>query len=325
MSMKQSPLLSLVVTSYTTERLSDIYELLESINNQTLQNMETIFIIERSEELLDSISAFIEEHAISNIKTVFSGERLGLSMARNLGIEHAKGEIIGFVDDDVVLYPDWAGGVVKALDDNIAIGVTGSAFPLWETESLKWLPEEFYWLISCTAWTGWEERRITRGVFGANMAFRKEAFDDNCMFAPEAGFSRGHRDRPISEDIEFSLRLRKKIKRPIVFDPRPRVWHRVVTRRLSFGYIVQRAHHVGCTRRILRRYYADEFGTFDQERSVLKGIFTLLIKTPKQVFTNPLLVWRKLSLIGTILIAFTVGYFVPLPIYSLKEYEKGFD
>ena len=35
--------LSLVITAYTTDRLGDIYELLESVKNQTLKNMETIF------------------------------------------------------------------------------------------------------------------------------------------------------------------------------------------------------------------------------------------------------------------------------------------
>ena len=82
MSMRQSPLLSLVITAYTTERLSDIYELLESVKNQTYKNMETIFVIERSRELLDRINTFVEDKAIPNIKTVFSGDRLGLFPGR---------------------------------------------------------------------------------------------------------------------------------------------------------------------------------------------------------------------------------------------------
>ena len=81
-----------------------------------------------------------------------------------------------------------------------------------------------------------------------------------------------------------------------MFDPRPRVWHRVVTRRLSLGFVVQRAHHVGCTRRIIRRYYADEFGSLEQEQRVLKGTLRLLVGIPKE-FTRSQLFGRQ-SILG---------------------------
>ncbi|MDD3678609.1 MAG: hypothetical protein PHD14_05220, partial [Dehalococcoidales bacterium] len=53
--------LSLVITSYTTERLNDIYELLDSIKEQTYRNMETIFVVERSQELRDKLNDYIKE------------------------------------------------------------------------------------------------------------------------------------------------------------------------------------------------------------------------------------------------------------------------
>ena len=322
MSMGQNPLLSLVITSYTTERLGDIYELLESVKNQIYKNMEVIFVTERSQSLFEKVKAYAEEKAMPNMTVVFNDGEPGLSVARNMGIQHAKGDIIAFVDDDVVLFPDWAEEMVKAHENESAIGVTGPAFPLWEDESLKWLPEEFYWLVSCTAWTGWEERRVIRGAFGANMAFKREAFADGCLFSPNAGFTRGHHDSPISEDIEFSLRLRKKNGRPIMFDPGPRVWHRVVTGRLSLGFVVQRAHHIGCTRRIIRRHYADEFGSFDQERQVLKGVFQLLLGIPREFINRPMVAWKKLSLISTVIISAAVGYLVPIS-FSFPLPQKG--
>ncbi len=323
MSMGQNSLLSLVITSYTTERLGDIYELLESIKNQTYKNMETIFVAERSHELYEKVKAYAEEKSVPNMKVIFNGDRPGLSAARNLGIEKAEGEIVAFVDDDVVLFSDWAEKMVEALENNSAIGVTGAAFPLWENESLKWLPEEFYWLISCTAWTGWKEPRIVRGVFGSNMAFKRDAFADGCLFSVNAGFSHGHRDKPISEDIEFSLRLKKRTGKHIMFNPNPRVWHRVIARRLSLRFVVQRAHHVGCTRRIIRRYYADEFGSFDQENKVLKGILKLLIRIPREFIVKPVLAWKELSLIVEILVSAAVGFMIPIPSYSLDKERVG--
>ncbi len=313
--------LSLVITSYTTERLNDIYELLESVKKQTCRNMETIFVVERSEELRDKLDAFIKERQIERMRIVFSTEKLGLSMSRNLGIENAEGDIIAFVDDDVVLFPDWAEETVKAFNSDSTIGVTGTAFPLWENNSLKWLPQEFYWLISCTAWTGWEVPRIVRGAFGSNMAFRREAFSDGCRFSCNAGFSDGHRDKPISEDIEFSLRIRRKTGKSIVFNPMPRVWHRVIARRLSFRFLVQRSHHIGSTRRIIRKYYNDEFGSFEQENQVLKGVFKRLVSLPKKMFVNPSTAVKHLYLITVILTSSAIGYLVPFPSYKLEFNE----
>ncbi|MFA7218313.1 MAG: glycosyltransferase, partial [Dehalococcoidales bacterium] len=69
--------LSLVITSYTTERLNDIYELLDSIKQQTYQNMETIFVVERSQELRDKLNDYIKEKKIDRVRIVFSDKKLG--------------------------------------------------------------------------------------------------------------------------------------------------------------------------------------------------------------------------------------------------------
>ena len=53
--MTDSHLLSIIITAYTAERLADIYELLISIKNQTYVNTETIFVVERSKQLLERI------------------------------------------------------------------------------------------------------------------------------------------------------------------------------------------------------------------------------------------------------------------------------
>jgi glycosyltransferase involved in cell wall biosynthesis len=172
-----APLLSLVITSYTTERLNDIYELIDSIKNQTYKNMETIFVAERSKELFQKVKAYTEEKAIPNVKIVFNDGAPGQSPARNLGGKNAVGDIISFVDDDVVLFDNWAEEMVDTYQDDSTIGATGPALPLWEDMSLNWLPEEFYWIISCTAYASWNKLMAVRCAGGMNMSFRKEAFE----------------------------------------------------------------------------------------------------------------------------------------------------
>jgi GT2 family glycosyltransferase len=316
MDAGKSPKLSIVVTSYTTERINDTFELLDSIKKQTYPDVETIFVAERSKELLQRIKAYTEENSIANVKVVFNDGEPGLSVARNLGIKHSIGDIVGFTDDDALLFPDWAEQVVKALENDHAIGVTGSASPLWEDESLKWLPEEFYWLVSCIAWTGWTETRVVRGAFGANMAFKREAFADGCLFSPNAGYARASQHQPVSDDLEFSLRVRKKVGKSIVFSPGPQVWHRVYKKRLGWKFVMARSHQIGCTRRIIKKYYIEEMGSFEQEQHVLKGVFGLLWRIPKELFTRPSFACKKFYLIFIVLSSVAVGYLVPIPTYS---------
>ena len=49
MSLKQAKI-SIITTSYTMDRLKDTIELLDSIQAQTYQNIETVFVAERSPE-----------------------------------------------------------------------------------------------------------------------------------------------------------------------------------------------------------------------------------------------------------------------------------
>ena len=313
MKNTQDPLLSLVITAYTTERLHDIYDLLESVKNQTFKNMETIFVIERSRELLDGINSFVEEKSIPNIKTVFNLDRLGLSRARNLGIRHAKGKIIGFVDDDVVLYPDWAEEMVRAYSKDSVIGVTGPGYPLWEDEKMSWLPEELYWIISCTAFTGWNGHRAVRSAWGMNMSFRREAFEQ-CLFSASFGQTTGGKEAwkagPV-DDAEFSIKLRLKTKKSIIYNPQVQVHHKVYKYRLSRKFIRGQSFWQGYSKALLRKMYPEDTDTkaLVKELDLLKRI--LLKSIPQSViglFSNPSLSGKRLFYNGYVLFYVALGY-----------------
>ena len=307
--MANQPLLFVIVTSYTTGRLRDIYELLDSIEAQTYPNLETIFVAERSVELLNKVRSYASEKDALNLKVIFNDGETGLSAARNLGIKEAKGNIIAFVDDDVVLFPDWAEEMVEAYEDDSIIGVTGPAFPLWEDESMSWFPEEFYWIISCTAWCDWNEMREVRNAWGMNMSFLREAFDKCGPFFNEFGFHKG----PMAEDNEFSLRVRSQTEKSIVYSPKVRLWHRVHKYRLSRKFIKERAYWIGRSRCMLKRLYPEAEKGEDllgQEHQLLKRIFTRLFPNiVKTFFTSPVIAWRRLQVTVTALTFVTLGYY----------------
>lgn len=307
--MAKQPLLSIIITSYTPERMRDIFELLGNVKAQTYSNIETIFVAERSVELLNKVRSYASEKDVLNLKVIFNDGETGLSAARNLGIKEAKGDIIAFVDDDALLFPDWAEEMVKVYEDDAVIGVTGPALPLWEDESMSWFPEEFYWIISCTAWCDWHEVREVRNAWGMNMSFRRVAFEQYGLFSNEFGFHKG----PMAEDNEFSLRVRAKTGKSILYYPSIRIWHRVHKYRVSQRFIKDRAYWIGHSRRMLKRLYPKaEKGKdlLSQEHQLLKRIFTRLFPNiVKAFFTSPIMAWRKLRVTVTALTFVTLGYY----------------
>ena len=55
--------------------------------------------------------------------------RPGLSVARNTGINNARGEIILFTDDDAQAHPHWAGQLQKNFENQDIMAVTGLVLP----------------------------------------------------------------------------------------------------------------------------------------------------------------------------------------------------
>ena len=189
--MKQAKI-SIVISSYTIDRLRDITELLDSIQAQTYQNIETLIVTERLPELADSIRRYITEKGYPRMQVLHNEGEWGASSARNLALGQAKGDIIAFVDDDAIPFPDWAEEIVKIYaDDSSVIGVTGPILPLWEEESMNWFPREFYWIFSCTYWD-METITEVRNGYGTNLSFRREALSGE-LFKTSMGLRGGGR------------------------------------------------------------------------------------------------------------------------------------
>ncbi|HKW03854.1 MAG TPA: hypothetical protein VJN71_01020, partial [Nitrososphaerales archaeon] len=130
------------------------------------------------------------------------------------------------------------------------IGITGPALPLWEEEKMHWLPEEFYWLISCTAWGDFQDGQEVRSAAGMNMAFREEAFHITGGLPKGSGFH-----MPIAEDLAFSLEIKKRTAKRILYSKEAYVWHRVHSYRFTWSYIATRSRHIGTSRYVLRSRY----------------------------------------------------------------------
>ena len=307
--------ISIITTSYTMDRLNDIIELLDSVSVQTYQNIETVFIAERSPELADSIQGYISEKGYSNMQVLYNEGEWGVSSARNLAIGPVKGDIIAFVDDDALLFPDWAEETVKTYaEDSSVIGVTGPIFPLWERDSTSWFPQEFYWIFSCTYWDMPEKTEVRNG-YGTNISFHREVFDSGERFRTSLGAKGWGKSGwlgPGAEETELSLRIRQKTGKRIIYNPQVRVNHKVYQYRLRAEFIAKRSYWEGYAKAMLKQWYhpADDKMTLSTEHKLLYHILLrLLPKILGRIFHQPLTVLRQLWLVAIVLSCVASGYF----------------
>ena len=93
------PKVSVILPVYNVGPYLD--EALSSLENQTLKDIEIIAINDGS---TDNSLAILEKHALTeNRLYIFSQPNLGLSGARNTGMNYCKGEFVYFMDSDDIL------------------------------------------------------------------------------------------------------------------------------------------------------------------------------------------------------------------------------
>ena len=99
--MTNQPLISIIIPIYNI--MDCLEKCVDSCINQTYKNIEILMVDDGSTDGTAELCDRIKEKD-SRIR-VFHKENGGSSSARNLGIEHAKGEYLGFVDSDDFISP----------------------------------------------------------------------------------------------------------------------------------------------------------------------------------------------------------------------------
>lgn len=227
------PQVSIVVVSYTIERISEMISLIESIEQENHNDLELVLVVERDSDLFNMVLAHLRNSSL-RIQAIFSDKRIGISGARNLGTEHCSSGIVSFVDDDARLSKGWKRTLINDFENNSQIlGVVGRVDPSFERQEDTWFPKAFYWMIGCSGWTSWASKRLTRFGWGANMSFKSDVFT---KFQFEEGFSEGAgksgKIGPVGDDTDFCFRITAKGGR-LLFDPNLLVHHKVYSYRVS--------------------------------------------------------------------------------------------
>jgi glucosyl-dolichyl phosphate glucuronosyltransferase len=164
----------------------------------------------------------------------------GKSYALNAGIRHAHGEILAFVDDDVIVQPAWLHALTSHLRDSTWAGAAGRILPRRQFASPIWLslagPYDMGGVLALFD-RGDEPGELDWLPYGTNMAFRKSMFEKYGEFRVDLGPSPDPTVPRQNEDIEFGRRLRAAGER-LRYEPSAVVYHDVPERRLRKEYFL---------------------------------------------------------------------------------------
>ena len=203
-------MVSVIVCTYN--RAQYIGKCLEHLALQTAQlgDYEVVIVnnnsTDNSEEIIQTV---LKTHPTTPFRYYVEMNQ-GHTYARNRGIEEAQGNILSFIDDDAFVYPDFVKAIQSHFDQNPALSALGGKIiPVYETEEPKWMSKYMLTLVSAID-LGNEVKIFPKNKFpiGANMAFRKEVFEQYGHFNVELG--RRADGLEGGDEKEVFIRLRKE-------------------------------------------------------------------------------------------------------------------
>lgn len=166
----------------------------------------------------------------------FFEPRQGKSFALNTAVEHARGDILVFTDDDVTVEHGWLGEILRIHDTTPCIGIGGKIVDAWSSPKPNWLSLDGpYGLMTVIVKFdhGDEICELKTPPFGANMSLRKEIFSKYGLFRTDLGPTSGSEIR--GEDVEFCRRLILAGEK-LLYAPKAVVFHPVIASRVTKRY-----------------------------------------------------------------------------------------
>jgi O-antigen biosynthesis protein len=247
------PRVSVVVCAYQAQ--DTIEECLWSLTELEYPNYEVLVVDDGSTDATAQIAHRFPVRLLSR-------ERLGLAGARNVGLEHAQGEFVAYIDADAKADPDWLTYLALALE---VPGTAGAGGP-------NPVPPDDPPVAQCVARAPGGPIHVlldderAEHVPGCNMAFWRETLLEIGGFDPiytAAG-----------DDVDVCWKLLGR-GYDIRFHPSALVWHR---RRDSVRAFWRQQLGYGKAEVLVERNHPDKFNTLGQAtwRGVIYGPTSLL-------------------------------------------------
>lgn len=146
-------------------------------------------------------------------KVVATEGRSGPARARNLGVRHATGDLLFFIDSDVCVYPDTIERVLAHFEEDPELDALIGSYD--DSPGAKDFLSQYRNLMHC--YTHQQGKHQASTFWSGCGAIRKQVFLDHSGFDESYG-------RPAIEDIELGYRLKHNGKK-LLLDPSLQVKH----------------------------------------------------------------------------------------------------
>lgn len=226
--------ISIVIPTYN--RVTELIEVFESILNQTKKPFEVVIVDDSDTDAIEEIvdkwkNVFLNK--VIQTKYIQNNRGKSLTKARNIGIKNVSGDILLFLDDDVILENDY----IDRLTDIYsripsAIGVQGLITNYEKTPKKRLLFNKIFLigyfgkndckvLPSTNVTYPCEPEKIIscQWMSGANQSYRCAIFDE---FQYDENLVR----YSYKEDVDFSFRIFKKYPDSLFMTPYARLEHK---------------------------------------------------------------------------------------------------
>ena len=193
----------------------------------------------------------IEKHPLHQVRYIYDPEP-GLLTGRHRGALEARGELLTFVDDDIVATPDWLTAIVQTFEDSSVQLVGGRNLPRYEGPPPPWL-KGFWWIPpsggqACGSLSllnmGDAQRDIDANyIWGLNFSIRQQALFDLGGFHPDCipeALQHFQGDGETGLTIQATERGYRAVYQPAAI-----VYHCVPAGRLTPEYFQRRAYFQG--------------------------------------------------------------------------------
>jgi O-antigen biosynthesis protein len=240
------PGISVVIAAYNAAATLD--DCLASVSQLTYPDYEVIVVNDGSTDATGDIA---DRYATIDprLRVVHTANG-GLSVARNVGLAEARGEIVAYTDADCRVDPDWLYYLALTLINKPVVGVGGPNL----------VPPDDGWVARCVGQAPGGPTHIllsdevAEHIPGCNMAFWKWALDELAGFNPVY--------RQAGDDVDICWRLQAR-GYGLGFSPAAIVWHH---RRDSVrAYLKQQAGY-GRAEALLERVHPGKFNGLGQVR-----------------------------------------------------------
>jgi glycosyltransferase involved in cell wall biosynthesis len=200
----------------TLNRKQVLFNTLKGLDGQSYKNFE-IIIVDQSNEPIDKQSF----KKLNNKINLFHIDKIGSHRARNYAVGKSEGEILLFLDDDVMINDnDFVSKHVRNYKDSQIGLITGRVVQPWENFSspARRVAKVSKLLLRVSGSFNYNLRQMTNSASGGNLSCRRKTYLNL------GGLDTGFKGTASLEDIDFSLRVVGRGWK-VIFDPEPALRH----------------------------------------------------------------------------------------------------